>query len=249
MELSGKKALVTGASKGLGQAIARALSAAGAEVLLVSRDERALRKVAAEITEAGGRAAIFAGDVSLPHIPGEAVEECVKALGGIDILVNNAGVADVAESATMPPADWARVLQINLTAPFYFSQAAARHMMAQKSGKIIQMASMFGLHGEPGLAAYCASKGGLIQLTRTLAIEWAKYNIQVNAIAPGYFGTEMTAAGAADPAIAQAMLRRIPARRFGRPEELGPLAVYLASKASDFMTGEVLVVDGGQSAR
>lgn len=247
--LKGKVALVTGASRGLGRAISLALAEAGADILLVSRQATDLWVVAEDIGRRGGHAGVFVADVLAQGVAEAAVEACVQRFGCVDILVNNAGVADESDSVHVTLEAWERVLRTNLTAPFLFCQAAGRRMIVSKRGKIINVASMFGLVGEPRLAAYCASKGGLIQLTRVLALEWARYNIQVNAIAPGYFVTDMTGAAVENPEIAKTMLRQIPARRFGRPEELGPLAVYLASSASDFMTGEVLVIDGGQTAR
>lgn len=249
LDLQGKAALVTGASRGIGRAVAVALAQAGARVFLVARTEQHLKQVEAEIVQAGGSAAWLVGDVADPAFPREAVGACTERLGGLDILVNNAGISNPGASADYSFADWEQILRVNLTAPFLFSQAAAEWMMNHGGGRIIQMASMFGLSGEPGLAAYCATKGGLIQLTRSLAIEWARYNIQVNAVAPGYFETDMIEAGRGDAAVEEAMLRKIPSRRFGNPEELGPLCVYLASGVSGFMTGEVIVMDGGQSAR
>lgn len=249
IDLSGKAALVTGAGRGLGRAMALALAEAGAAVLLVARRAAELDAVAAEITAAGGRATPFAADVAEPETAARAVAAAVGAYARLDILVNNAGVGVDGPSLEYTLEQWEALMRVNLTAPFLFSQAAARQMIAQGGGKIINIASMFGLAGEPRLAAYCASKGGLIQLTRSLAAEWARHGIQVNAIAPGYFETDMAAGGISNPKSSEAMLRKIPARRFGKPAELGPLVVYLASPASDYMTGETVVIDGGQTAR
>lgn len=248
-DLSNKAALVTGAGRGLGRAMAVALAGAGAAVALVSRREADLRETSALCEAAGGRALVVPIDVGLPTAGEEAVGKCVAAFGRIDVLVNNAGVGGAVDSLTTTLAEWEGLMRVNLTAPFLFSQAAARRMVAQGGGKIINIASMFGLAGEPRLVAYCASKGGLIQMTRALAAEWARHNIQVNAIAPGYFETDMAAEGIQNPKAAEAMLKKIPARRFGKAEELGPLTVFLASAGSDYMTGETVVIDGGQTAR
>ncbi len=229
--------------------MALSLAEAGARLFLVARSSEGLEETAREIRARGSTAEFVTGDVADTSFPEKAVSACLQAFGALDVLVNNAGIAVTAPSHEMPLTEWERTLGVNLTAPFLFSQAAFKPMRQAGRGKIIQVASMFGTVGEPGLAAYCATKGGLIQLTRTLAIEWARYNIQVNAIAPGYFETEMTAEGRESEAVSTAMLRKIPARRFGRDAELGPLAVYLASQASDYMTGEVLLIDGGQTAR
>jgi 2-deoxy-D-gluconate 3-dehydrogenase len=248
-DLSGRAAIVTGAGRGLGRAMALALAAAGMGVVLVARREADLAAAAREIEAAGGRAAVLPADVGDPAAAARAVEEAVRTFGRLDVLVNNAGIGTDAPSLDYPLEQWEALMRVNLTAPFLFSQAAARQMIAQGGGKIINIASMFGLAGEPRLAAYCASKGGLIQLTRVLAVEWARHNIQVNAIAPGYFDTDMAAGGIANPKSAEAMLRKIPARRFGKPAELGPLVVLLASPGSDYLTGETIVIDGGQTAR
>lgn len=248
-DLTGKAALVTGAGRGLGRSMALALASAGAAVALVARREDDLAAVASEIRALGGRAFALPLDVAGDNAGEVAVEKTVEAFGRIDILVNNAGVSEFGSALEYTLERWQRVMQVNLTAPFAFCQAAGKRMSAQNAGKIINIASMYGLKGEPGLAAYCTSKGGLIQLTKTLAVEWARYNIQVNAVAPGYFETDMVGPSIENPKIADAMLKKIPARRFGKPDELGPLAVYLASAASDFMTGEVVIIDGGESAR
>lgn len=247
--LNGKAALVTGAGRGLGRSMAMALASAGAAVALVARREDDLNAVASEIRALGGRAFAIPLDVAQDDAGEVAVQKTVEAFGRLDILVNNAGISEFGAALEYSLERWQRVMQVNLTAPFTFSQAAGKRMFSQKSGKIINIASMYGLKGEPGLAAYCTSKGGLIQLTKALAVEWARYNIQVNAVAPGYFETDMVGTSLENPKIAEAMLRKIPARRFGKPDELGPLAVFLASAASDFMTGEVVVIDGGETAR
>ena len=176
------------------------------------------------------------------------VQRTIRELGRLDIVVNNSGVAKVAPLVEMTPEDWRFMLDVNLTGVFIGCRAAAPHLIAQKSGKVINVASVLGQVGLPGYTVYGATKGGIIALTRTLGVEWARHNIQVNAIAPGWFATDMTNEAFANPAINQRLTRDVPARRIGRPEEIGPLAVYLASPSSDFMTGQTLFLDGGHSA-
>jgi NAD(P)-dependent dehydrogenase (short-subunit alcohol dehydrogenase family) len=176
------------------------------------------------------------------------VHRTLGELGRLDIVVNNSGVAKVAPLVEMTPDDWRFMVDVNLTGVFNGCRAAAPHLIAQKSGKVINVASVLGQVGLPGYTVYGATKGGVIALTRTLGVEWARHNIQVNAIAPGWFATDMTNEAFAVPAINQRLTRDIPARRIGRAEEIGPLAVYLASAGSDFMTGQTLFLDGGHSA-
>jgi 2-deoxy-D-gluconate 3-dehydrogenase len=176
------------------------------------------------------------------------MERAVREWGGLDVVVNNAGVAGVKPLAEATPEDWRAVLDVNLTGVFHGCRAAAPHLIAQGRGKVINLASVLGAVGLPGYALYAASKGGVMALTRTLAVEWARHNVQVNAIAPGWFVTEMNAAAFADPKIHERLTRDVPMRRTGRLEEIGPLAVYLASSDSDFMTGQTLFLDGGHSA-
>jgi 2-deoxy-D-gluconate 3-dehydrogenase len=176
------------------------------------------------------------------------VERAAHGLGRLDIVVNNSGIAAVIPMAEMPPEEFRRTVEVNLVGVFNGCRAAAGRLIAQKSGKIINVASVVGALGLPGYAAYSASKGGVIALTRTLAVEWARHNIQVNAMAPGWFVTDMNSRAFADPKVRERLLRDVPARRTGRLEEIGPLVVYLASSASDFMTGQTVFLDGGHSA-
>ena len=173
------------------------------------------------------------------------MDGAVQQLGRLDVVVNNAGVARVAPLAELAPEDWRHVLDVNLTGVFHGCRAAAKHLIGRQAGKVINLASVLGAVGLAGYTAYGASKGGVIALTRTLGVEWARHNIQVNAIAPGWFVTDMNQAAFADPAIHGRLTRDIPARRTGRPEEIGPLAVYLASPASSYVTGAAFVIDGG----
>lgn len=176
------------------------------------------------------------------------VQATVRELGGLDVLVNNSGLARVVPLVEATPEDWSSILDVNLTGVFNGCRAAAPHMIARRSGKVINLASVLGAVGLPGYSIYAASKGGVIAFTRALGVEWARHNLQVNAIAPGWFVTDMNAAAFADPRTRERLTRDIPARRTGRLEEVGPLAVYLASPASDFMTGQTLFLDGGHTA-
>ena len=200
------------------------------------------------IERAGGRALAVITDVTSYAAVEALMTRAVHEFGRLDIVVNNSGVAKVAPLAEMSPEDWHAMLAVNLTGTFYGCRAAAPHLIAQRSGKVINVASVLGGVGLPGYTVYGATKGGVIALTRTLGVEWARHNIQVNAIAPGWFATDMTHEAFADPRTNERLTRDIPARRIGRAEEIGPLAVYLASSASDFMTGQTLFLDGGHSA-
>jgi 2-deoxy-D-gluconate 3-dehydrogenase len=179
----------------------------------------------------------------------DAVSTVVDGLGGLDVLVNNAGIVHSRPVLETNDEDWDRVLSTNLRGVFLCSRAAGRVLTAQRSGKVINMASNFGVVAIPAHGAYCASKAAILQLTRVLALEWAPFNVQVNAIAPGYVATDLNAETRKDAALTERIVRRIPARRMGEADEIGPLAVLLASAASDFMTGSTLVIDGGQAAR
>ena len=200
------------------------------------------------VTALGRRAEVIPTDVTVYASVDALMERTVRDLGRIDIVVNNSGIARVAPLAELSPEDWNDVIAVNLTGVFNGCRAAARHLFAAGAGKVINLASVLGGVGLSGYTAYAASKGGVIALTRTLGVEWARYNVQVNAIAPGWFVTEMNESAFADPRVRERLLRDVPARRTGRLEEIGPLAVYLASAASDFMTGQTIFLDGGYIA-
>ena len=247
--LDHKVALVTGSATGLGAAIAHALAQAGAAVA-VHGNSRPADETASAITAAGGRSHAFQADLSDPAAADRLFKEVMTGFGRVDILINNAGMIhrDAAEEWKLE--DWNRVLQVNLTSVFQLSQLAARDMIARKaSGKIVNIASLLSVQGGIRVPAYSASKGGVAQLTKALANEWAPKNIQVNAIAPGYFATTNTQPLQADATRNRQILERIPAGRWGQPSELAGAAVYLASPASDYVTGHVLVVDGGWLGR
>ena len=248
MSLAGRVAVVTGASRGLGRAIALALAEAGADVALAARAKRDLEDTGALVQRAGRRALVAPTDVARYAEVEALMGRAVRELGRLDIVVNNAGVAKVAPLAEMTPDDWRFMVDANLTGVFNGCRAAAPHLIAQKSGKVINVASVLGQVGLPGYTIYAATKGGVIALTRALGVEWARHGIQVNAIAPGWFATDMTDPAFSDPRINERLTRDIPMRRIGRPEEIGPLAVYLASDASAFMTGQTIFLDGGHSA-
>jgi 2-deoxy-D-gluconate 3-dehydrogenase len=244
--LDGKVALVTGAATGLGAAIAIGLAQAGATVACHG-NRRAATQTAEEI---GGSAAAFQADLSSTSGAQQLFSEVTAKFGHVDILVNNAGMIlrDAAEDFTLEA--WQQVLQVNLTSVFQLSQLAGRDMISRKApGKIINIASLLSFQGGIRVPAYAASKGGVAQLTKALANEWAGRNIQVNAIAPGYFATTNTEPLQADETRNRQILERIPAGRWGQPQELAGAALFLASPASDYVTGHVLVVDGGWMGR
>jgi len=245
--LKGRVALVTGASRGIGQAIALALGAAGADVACCARSHEQIDRTAEEIRDRGGRAASIRLDVTKASDIERAVREAEAALGPVDVLVNNAGIILEKKTLELTDDEWDSVLTTNLTSMFRLARAVAPGMIARHAGKIINIGSMYGPIGVPRYAAYCASKAAVEALTRSLGAEWARHGIQVNCLAPGYMNTDIPRAALADEKTRALFLSKVPARRIGEPEEVGPLAVYLASAASDFMTGQTLYLDGGQT--
>ncbi len=248
LRLDGKAAIVTGASRGLGRAMALALAEAGADVALASRSVGELEETARGVLKLGRRALVVPTDVTVYAEVEALVERAAATLGRLDIMVNNSGIAAIIPAAEMPPEEFRRTVEVNLVGTFNGCRAAAGRFIGQRSGKVVNLASVLGASGLPGYSAYSASKGGVMALTRALAVEWARYNIQVNAIAPGWFVTDMNSQAFDDPKIRERLLRDVPARRTGRIEEVGPLVVYLASPASDYMTGQTVFLDGGHSA-
>jgi gluconate 5-dehydrogenase len=246
-DLSAKVALVTGAYRGLGFAIAGGLARAGATVVLNARKAAEVESAAAKLRDEGLDAAASVFDVTDRAAVREAVGRIVAERGGIDILFNNAGIQRRGPMVDLAAADWDAVLATNLTAPFFVSQAVLPSMIARKRGKIVHVASLMSELARPNIIPYTAAKGGVRQLTRGMAVELAPHNIQVNAIAPGYFATEMNTALLADAQFTAWVNKRTPAGRWGDPREIAGLAVFLAAPASDYVTGQVLFIDGGMS--
>jgi 2-deoxy-D-gluconate 3-dehydrogenase len=246
--LDGKTALVTGSASGLGAAIALALAEAGASVACHG-NRRHADETSKQIRALGRTSQSFTADLSKADDADSLYEEVSAAMGAPDILVNNAGTIyrDAAEKYDLQ--EWMTVLQVNLSSVFRLCQLAGRVMLEHRQGKIINIASLLSFQGGIRVPAYAASKGGVSQLTKALANEWADRNVQVNAIAPGYFRTENTSALQKDDVRNRQILERIPAQRWGEPEDIAGAAVFLASSASDYITGEVLVVDGGWTSR
>ncbi len=245
--LAGKTALVTGANTGIGQAIAVALAEAGADIALVGRSNA---EETVQLIEAKGRKAIsINADLSSTEPLNRVVQEALQALGRIDILVNNAGIIRRDDLLDFSEADWDAVIDTNLKSLFFLSQAAARHMAERGSGKIVNIASLLTFQGGIRVPSYAAAKSGVGGVTKAMANELAVKGVQVNAIAPGYIATNNTTALQADETRNRQILERIPAGRWGRPEDIAGAAVFLASPASDYVTGHILTVDGGWLAR
>ena len=247
--LDGKVALVTGASRGLGRAMAVGLAGAGADVALVGRDRSTLEPVAHEIERDLGRQALPVQlDVAEVEAIPAAVAQVMERFGRIDIVINNAGMNIRKATLDYTPAEWDAVLDTNLKGAFFLTQEVGRHMIEAGRGKILNIGSMTAFLGIPTVPAYTVTKAALQQLTRLLAVEWAEHNIQVNAIAPGWISTDLTAPLKTNPDLQPRyrwVLSRTPAGRFGEPEELVGAAVFLCSPAADFITGQILAVDGG----
>ena len=246
-DLTGRVALVTGAYRGLGFSIARGLAQAGATVILNGRKPDELAKAAKALTDAQLKADVAVFDITDRDAIRAGVDAAIARHGGIDILVNNAGIQRRGPLVDFSQKEWDEVIATNLTAPFAVSQAVLPGMIARKRGKIIHIASLMSELARPTVVPYTAAKGGVRQLTRGMAVELAPMGIQVNAIAPGYFATEMNRALIDNAEFNAWVCKRTPAGRWGQPDELAGLAVFLASGASDYMTGQMLVMDGGMS--
>jgi 2-dehydro-3-deoxy-D-gluconate 5-dehydrogenase len=246
-DLSGRVAIVTGANTGIGQAIALALAGAGADIAAVGRTPAT--ETMAKVQAMGRRAVQISADLSSIEPVDRIVSETLNAFGRTDILVNNAGIIRRADSVDFTETDWDAVIDTNLKSVFFLAQAVGRHMIAQGSGKIINIASMLTFQGGIRVPSYTASKSGVGGLTKLLANEWAAKGVNVNAIAPGYIATNNTDALRGDPDRNAAILARIPAARWGDAADLGGAAVFLASAASDYVDGHILAVDGGWLAR
>ncbi|MDR1979481.1 MAG: glucose 1-dehydrogenase [Synergistaceae bacterium] len=243
--LAGKVAVVTGASQGLGRGYAAGLAEAGAHVMCCARNMEGLRSVAEEIVAKGGGAEPIALDVTRYEETGKIFETIKNKHGSLDILVNNAGAEETADFVDVTPSQYDRIMDVNLKGAFFAAQAAARIMAAQKKGKILNIGSLGSAVGLAQSSVYCGTKGGIVQMTRTMAIELAPSNIQVNALGPGYFRTPMTEPFFQDPAHRKWIEERIPAGRVGTVEDLLGAVIFLCGDASDYLTGQILYVDGG----
>jgi 2-deoxy-D-gluconate 3-dehydrogenase len=246
--LAGKRALVTGATKGIGLEICRVLADAGAHVAAVGRDVAGLEEVTRAIESAERRAVPIEADLATAEGAEGAAKAALEAFGTIDILVNNAGIALVEPLLEAKVDDWDLTMAVNLRAPFIIARAVAPGMIAQRSGKIINISSQAGVVGLDDHGAYCASKGGLNMLTKVMTSEWAKHNIQINSVCPTVILTPMGEQVWGDPAKGDPMKAKIPAGRFGKPIEVADLVLFLASPASDLINGQSILIDGGFTA-
>lgn len=247
-DLTGKSAIVTGASRGLGVSFARGLAKAGCDLIVAARDMDRLRDVARDLEQYGGRVAPLQTDICRQQDVESMVQRSVSEFGKIDVLVNNAGISAVAEAEAMTRDEWQSVIDTNLTALFFCAQCVARQMLRRGSGKIINIASMYGISASSYVsqASYVTSKAGVLGLTRELAVEWAPRGVQVVALAPGFFRSDQTIwAFEQNKELGAKLLAKVPMGRMGKLEELEGTIVYLGSPASDYMTGQALILDGG----
>lgn len=242
--LEGKTAVVTGAGRGLGAAIAKALAGAGARLVLIGRNRKPLEETGAVITSVGREVSFMICDVS----DASAVASVMRTLGPVDVLVNNAGISHRAEFSDVGEAAWDEVMAVNLKGPFLATRAVLPGMIERRAGKVINVVSVVGELGRPFVVPYSTSKGGLKMMTRALSTEVSRHNVQVNGIGPGYFVTEMNRSIMDNKALYESRVSRVPAARWGDPQDLGGAAVFLASRASDYVTGQVIYVDGGLSS-
>jgi 2-deoxy-D-gluconate 3-dehydrogenase len=248
-DLTGKKALVTGASRGIGQAIAIALAQAGADLALVARGEEGLAATAKQVTACGREAVVIPADLTTQEAAVAAVGSAIGALGQLDVVVNNAGGSNFAVPfLDLRLAGWHKLIRLNLDSAMYVCHAAGPHLVSRGRGSVINVASVAGLVGAPFLSPYGAAKAGLISLTKSLAVEWAALGVRVNALCPGWTATDLNRNLWEDEAAGKATVATVPMQRWGRPEEMTGAAVFLASDASSYMTGQALVIDGGQTA-
>lgn len=245
--LTGKVAVVTGGSRGLGKDMARGLAEAGANVVIISRQKQ--EAFAEEMASIGVKGESIAFDLQDHHRYDELLDKIEQTMGPIDILVNNAGVQSRHPSTEFPREDWDRVMDVNANAVFFLCQKVGKRMIERKSGKIINLASLLSFQGGLTVPAYAASKGAVMQFTKSLANEWAKHGMNVNCIAPGYMETDMNTALIEDGVRSKQILERIPAERWGQPKDMQGAVIFLASSASDYVNGFTLAVDGGWLGR
>lgn len=248
-DLGGNVSLITGAGRGIGRSIALGLAEAGSDLVLCSRSRDELETVATEARGRGVRALVVTCDVSVPEQITAAVDTAIREFGHIDVLINNAGLAIKKPAEDLPLEDWQTIINVNLTGVFLMAQAVGRHMLERGSGSIVNISSIAGKTGLTGSSAYCASKGGVDMLTRTLAVEWADRGVRVNALAPAYTETPLVKS-ITDVRVdfADKVVARTPMKRMADPEEMVGTAIYLASRASSYVTGEIVMVDGGWTA-
>jgi 2-deoxy-D-gluconate 3-dehydrogenase len=247
--LKNKVAIVTGGNRGIGKAIALAFSKAGADIVIVGRDENRNDAVMNEIKGFGGNAVGLSVDLTSVNGINQMINETVERFGKIDIIANNAGVSSTNRALNVTEVEWDKIMDLNVKSLFFCCQAAAKVMKEQGCGKIINMASVLGAVGDVGVCPYSASKGAIINLTKSLALEWAKYGIQVNAIGPAYIETELNKDALANPKVRDKLIAKTPMGRLGLTEEVTGAAVLLASDASSFITGQTIYVDGGWLAQ
>jgi 2-deoxy-D-gluconate 3-dehydrogenase len=247
--VEGKRALVTGATKGIGYEICRVLADAGADIAAVGRDRAGLDEVAGVVKAIGRNCVPIQADMATADGPIAAAQAALKAFGTIDILINNAGIARLGPLLTADVAGWDETMAVNLRAPFLLAQHVAPGMIKQKAGKIVNISSQAGVIGLDDHGAYCASKGGLNMLTKVMTVEWAKHNIQANAVCPTVILTPMGEKVWGKPEKGKPMLDKIPLGRFGKPVEVADMVLYLASPASDLVCGEIMLIDGGFTAQ
>jgi len=247
--LAGKVAIVTGSGKGLGKAMAIALAEAGADVTVTARSFDQVQETSQEIEKLGRKCLPVKTDVTSKDDVDALIGKTVDKFGGIDILINNVGMAIVKDLMNTSPEDWQKQMDTNMTSAYLCCRAAGKYMLEKGSGKVVNVATVAGVRGKWKMTGYGASKAGVIQLTKTLAIEWARYNVMVNCIIPGIFYTSATKSVLDNDKKREIRVRKVPLKRIGVPEDIGPLAVFLSSKASDFITGAVIPIDGGELAK
>ena len=247
-DLSGRNAFVTGASRGIGRSIALGLAAAGADVALVARSEDGLAETASDITALGRKAFVIPADVTSQQAVADAAAAAIDQLGFVDIVVNNAGGSNfMIGFRDLRLAGWDKLMRLNLDSAVYVCHAFAGHLLERRQGSVINVASVAGVLGSPFLSPYGAAKAGLISLTKSLAVEWGAEGVRVNALCPGWTATDLNRALWEDPDAGPATVATVPMRRWGAAEEMAGPAVFLASSASSYMTGQVLLIDGGQT--
>jgi len=247
--VEGKVVLVTGAARRVGRAIALHLAEAGADVVVTDLSFDEVRETSQEIEKLGRKCIPVKTDVTNSDDVDALIRKTLDHFGGIDILINNVGMAIVKDLLDTSLEEWRRQIDANLTSAYLCCRAAGKHMFEKGRGKVINVASVAGVRGKWQMCGYGSAKGGVVQLTKTLAIEWARHNVMVNCIVPGIFYTSATKSVLDNDKMREMRLRKVPLKRYGKPEDIGPLAVFLSSKASDFITGAIIPIDGGELAK